>query len=706
MKYFILKSLWLVACLLFASANVAVSELAWRESYEAMQHSRPAEAAQSLRRWISTNNEAGHIIDGEAYFRLLQLHFKMGKTEQAKNVLEEFKTLKPKLTPEASVWLTLSETHSYTAAQNAKEAKQHLESIRLNAPEITPAINANYYLLLAQQRSISNLYDEAIAGLNDAHNWAEQANDAHVLMGVLSLQVNIQYYMEQYQEALTTNDQLLALSEQYADDFYRMFAYSNAMNTYYMLSTKQEVIEANAESDSIREVAQAKKNEYIKQSDEYRSKILSQADAVGAFKPLLRAMIQIQNQHLRNEENLKAIESARKTIAIADKYESDYEKAVSFNNMSIAYRGLSKFEDAIEALKQADKIYTKLQHKQSMLWALEDYSIIYENMGNYEKALEYHKKLYNDSMELSRTTNSEKVLELQKIYESEKKQREIDQLHQKNLLSSAELKAQRIVMTSTAILAVIIAIGLFFLYNRNKAIAAANIKLDELNGRLKQQALRDPLTNLHNRRFIGEMQDKLVSTVMRRKNQDEQRNKIGLVLLDIDHFKKINDQYGHDVGDQVLVRISNDLVKNLRDGDIAARWGGEEFLVILFDTNSEGVRAFCERILTQRNSNTMQLGETSGKVTMSMGFTLIPFWEGSTESLSWNESVKLVDKLLYTAKENGRNQAVSITLTSAELSVEAKQLLLNSDNHIDYESLKAHGILLDFSHPKTPKQTA
>lgn len=701
MKPFIIKIFLLSLCVLCASVNVAANEVAWREANEITKHTRPAEAAQALNRWISANNDAGSAIDGEAYFRLMQLYFKMGKTEQAKKILKDFNTVKPKLAPEALAWLSLCEANLSTVSQDAKAAKHHLDAIHLNAPEITSAIKANYYLLSAQQRSISNLYDEAIAGLNEANQWAEQTNDTHVLLGALSLQVNIQYYMEQYHDALSTNEQLVALTEQYSDDFYRMLAYSNAMNTYYMLSTKQEELEVNAESESIRDAAQAQKKEYIKKSDEYRSNILSQADAIGAFKPLLRAMIQIQNQHLRNAENQKAIDSARKTIAIAEKYQSDYEKAVSFNNMSIAYRSLSKFNDALNALKEADKIYTQLQHKQSMLWALEDYSIIYEKMGDYKKALEHYKKLYNDSMELTRTTNSEKVLELQKIYESERKQREIDQLNQKNLLNHSELKAQRTIITLTAFLAGIIAIGLFFLYNRNKAIAAANTKLDELNGRLKQQALRDPLTNLHNRRFIGEMQDKLVSTVMRRKNHDEQKNKIGLVLLDIDHFKMINDQYGHDVGDQVLIRVSNDLVKNLRDGDIAARWGGEEFLVILFDTNIEGVRAFCDRILALRSSSPIQLAETTGKVTMSMGYTLIPLGEDSRGNLSWNESVKLIDKLLYIAKDNGRNQAVSLTLARAELSTETKQLLLNSDKHVDYELLKEHGVLLEFLHPES-----
>lgn len=696
----------LAGCLLATSFCVGADEITWRAAYANTQHTRPAEAAQSLSQWISANNEASQAIDGEANFRLMQLYYKLGKTEQAKKVLENFNTSKAKLSPEALVWLTLCEANLFVATQKAKEAKAHLEPINLNAPEITPVIKANYYLLLAQQRSIGNLYDEAIAALNDANQWAEKTNDTHILMAALSLQVNIQYYMEQYQDALNTNAQMLALTEKYSDDFYRMFGYSHAMNIYYMLSTKQELAEANAESEADRESAKNQKNEYINKSNEYRSKILSQAGPIGAFKPLLRAMIQVQNEHLRNEAFQKSVDSAIETIEVAKKHESDYEKAVSFNNMSIAYRGLSKFNEAIDALKQADEIYITLQHKQSMLWALEDYSIIYEKMGDYKNALEYYKRLYEDSMKLLRTTNSEKVLELQKIYESEKKQREIDQLNQKSLLDGSELKTQRIIITFTIFLSALIAIGLLFLYNRNKAIAAANIKLDELNGRLKQQALRDPLTNLHNRRFVGEMQDKLVSTVMRRKGHDAQKNKIGLVLLDIDHFKMINDQYGHDAGDEVLVRISNDLVNNLRDGDIAARWGGEEFLVILFDTNIEGVRAFCDRILALRNSNTIQLAETQRKVTMSMGYALIPLLEDSRKSLTWNESVKLIDRLLYIAKDNGRNQAVSITLASAELTTDAKQLMLSSEKHVDYELLKEHGLILNFLHPKASPQTA
>lgn len=696
-----MKSLLLIACLLSVSLDVVTENAGWRELYAAARHARPAEAAQLLREMFSKDSETNGAVDGAAYFRLIQLYYKMGKTEQSKKVLEQFNSQKPKLSSEALVWLALSEASVYVAAQNAKDAKQQLESIRLDAPEITPEIKANYHLLVAQQKSIINLYDEAVSALNDANQWAQQTHDTHVLISALSLQVNIQYYMQQYQESLETNDQMLKLAEQYSDDFYRMFSYSHAMNIYYMLSTQQEVIEADAESKEVREAALAKKNEYIEKSDKYRSMILSKAESIGAFKPLLRAMIQIQNQHLRNEAFDKTVEYARETIVVADRYDSDYEKAVSLNNMSIAFRAMSKFDEAIAALNEADEVYVKLQHKQSMLWSLEDFSLIYEKKGDYKAALEYYKRLHNDSMELLRKTNSEKVLELQKVYESEKKQREIDRLKQNGLLSDSELKAQRIIITSIALLAVLIAIGFVFLYNRNKAIAAANAKLDELNARLKQQALRDPLTSLHNRRFIAEVQDKLVNAVMRRKNHDVHKAKIGLVLLDIDHFKKINDQYGHDVGDEVLVRVSSDLVNTLRGGDIAARWGGEEFLVVLLDTNVEGVRAFCERLLTLRNASVIPLGQTSGKVTMSMGYTLIPFADDASESLSWNESIKLVDKLLYIAKEHGRNQAVSIGFSRAKLPVETKQLMLSSEKTIDYDLLKQHGLTLNFLHPKT-----
>ncbi|MDT8437461.1 MAG: diguanylate cyclase [Wenzhouxiangellaceae bacterium] len=121
-------------------------------------------------------------------------------------------------------------------------------------------------------------------------------------------------------------------------------------------------------------------------------------------------------------------------------------------------------------------------------------------------------------------------------------------------------------------------------------VAARTRELEQANQRLGEQAITDPLTGLCNRRGVNQR------FVQMRDMLTRNRQPLALVLFDLDHFKQINDSFGHDLGDEVLRTVGSILVEELRAADIAARWGGEEFLLALPDTRCEDAREVCERI--------------------------------------------------------------------------------------------------------------
>ncbi|NVJ61463.1 MAG: GGDEF domain-containing protein [Gammaproteobacteria bacterium] len=672
----------------------------WRDDYKAIQHRDPYQAIALLYTQAAQYEPDPTSIDGEVYYRLMQLNFKVGDTDSAKETLKLFEAKESVLDDEAQIWLTYAKAAYWLAEVKAEKAKEYLDQVKLEDIKTKPEFLLHYHYLMGNQRSLSSLYEEAITSLNTAQNLAEELGDTNAMIGVMSHLVNILYYMEQYQESLDSNTKMLKLASDLKDNFIRIFGYSNAMNIYYMMAVRQVAVINATEDEEQQKVELDKRLKYIELSNEYRQKIFDEAEEVGAFKPYLRALIQLQNQHLREEKFVDAVAAAQRTVEVAEKYKSPYEKAVSYNNMSIALRSLEKYEAAISALEKADLVYKELNHKQSMLWALEDFSIIYQLQGDFKKALEFYQQFHQDSMDLIRQTNSEKVLELQKIYQSEKSKREIERLNQENLLNASELRTQKIMMISAVLIGIVIAIALFHLYQRNKIIAQKNSTLDQLNSKLKEQALRDPLTKLHNRRFIGEIQEKIAATVVRRQVTQHSQDKIGLVLLDIDHFKKINDDFGHDIGDKVLINISNELTGNLRKGDIAVRWGGEEFLVIMFDTDIEGVQHFCKRILDRRNKESMQVEDVSIKVTMSMGYALFPFSDLDQHWLTWDDSTKLVDRLLYISKDKGRNQATTLHSSDKTVSDAKKLVLMNLDAQHGESELEKHGLRLERTLPE------
>ena len=163
---------------------------------------------------------------------------------------------------------------------------------------------------------------------------------------------------------------------------------------------------------------------------------------------------------------------------------------------------------------------------------------------------------------------------------------------------------------------------------------------------LQELAQTDPLTRLFNRRNLYEKLEIELNRCFRGENP------LSLIMADIDHFKRINDQYGHQVGDKILVRVANLLKKQLRAYDMAARYGGEEFCLVLPETGLEAALEVAERI--RRNAEMMSFGPELEKDRLTISFGVAAF-EGNAKG-SMDELIRLADDALYDAKNSGRNQ--------------------------------------------------
>lgn len=160
---------------------------------------------------------------------------------------------------------------------------------------------------------------------------------------------------------------------------------------------------------------------------------------------------------------------------------------------------------------------------------------------------------------------------------------------------------------------------------------------------------RDALTHLLNRQSLGHTLAEVKRYYLTKKATKDSEKLSWLALMDIDHFKKINDKYGHLFGDEVLLHFSNLLEENMRYTDFIFRYGGEEFVVILNDTTAEGAKECFERFRIAVEN----FAFPSGGVTVSIGYTpIIP--DKPSEQL-----IAEADKSVYYAKDNGRNQVIS-----------------------------------------------
>lgn len=231
------------------------------------------------------------------------------------------------------------------------------------------------------------------------------------------------------------------------------------------------------------------------------------------------------------------------------------------------------------------------------------------------------------------------------------------------------------------------------LRKKNEGLRQAQQQLQIAYKKLEEASLSDPLTGLHNRRFLSKSIGADLSLVDREyknwrdanhgRSEDSifwpppRDNDLIFLLLDVDHFKTVNDTYGHSAGDKVLEQLSRLLEEALRDSDYLVRWGGEEFLVVARFCSRTEAPEMAERIRQAVANYSFDIGDGIHlHKTASLGFAVYPFYQQDPEALSWEQVVNIADRALYAAKKSGRDCWVGFN--SRQGAVQAINPLQNS----------------------------
>lgn len=196
-----------------------------------------------------------------------------------------------------------------------------------------------------------------------------------------------------------------------------------------------------------------------------------------------------------------------------------------------------------------------------------------------------------------------------------------------------------------------------YIYDNTK-FCETNYKLEQLNSELKDLSYRDPMTQSYNRRYFYEQSSKMLS-LAKRDGHD-----ICIIILDIDKFKNINDQYGHSVGDDVIIMLANELKTHVRNSDIVARFGGEEFVIFLYNTNLQNAEIISEKIRYDVKGLTIKLNE---KENLNFAVSLGVAKYSEVLDADIEHTITRADKCLYVAKESGRDKSVSESFLGASI---------------------------------------
>jgi diguanylate cyclase (GGDEF)-like protein len=189
-------------------------------------------------------------------------------------------------------------------------------------------------------------------------------------------------------------------------------------------------------------------------------------------------------------------------------------------------------------------------------------------------------------------------------------------------------------------------------------LGIANLKLRES---MRNLSIRDPLTGLFNRRYMEE------ATAQEQHRTRRNNAQMAIIMVDIDHFKKFNDNFGHDAGDAVLRVLADFLKKHVRGSDIACRYGGEEFILILSPSTVEGAQQRAEKI--REGAGLLKISHANqdlGAITLSLGVAIYPDHGADTPA-----GIKAADIALYKAKRDGRNRVVMFEAEAGPVTVAA-----------------------------------
>jgi diguanylate cyclase (GGDEF)-like protein len=377
---------------------------------------------------------------------------------------------------------------------------------------------------------------------------------------------------------------------------------------------------------------------------------------ISAGPMVATSLVNLSDFYLKEKDYRNALSYARQALEQARLINDDSAIATARVNIGQAYLAMGRLADGKKSIEEGMTWYEKSGDKPQLQAVLTEYGEALEHAGDLAGAMKAYHRERALSNELFEVRRQKAMVELQEKYEADKRQRQILLLRQENQVKSTEIDNRRLQQRVWWLLALVFALSAVIVFFFYRKVRQANAQLEEKNLELKQQSARDPLTALYNRRHFQEFMRGHQEIAQPGAGEDMVS---ALYLLDVDHFKHINDTYGHGAGDAVLREISEALREILRETDMIVRWGGEEFLAFLPAVPRSSLDDVARRLLNGVPARSVDYQGTKLSVNVSIGFAPFPLAPGG-KPMSWERAVNLVDMALYLAKGHGRNRAYGV----------------------------------------------
>lgn len=387
----------------------------------------------------------------------------------------------------------------------------------------------------------------------------------------------------------------------------------------------------------------------------------------------------VSDAYLRVHQYPDAERAARAALILAEETSEQNAILMANANLGFALAGQGKVAEGLPYLNKVVVALRKTGALADMANMLAEMSQAQEAAKMYKEALATLRERESVTNELASNERAKAVAALQEQFDAQRRSAQIASLERDNRLKDVEIgnRTLRLAVTTMALVLALLASALVYALYRKSVRKSAQLKA--MASGYEHDSLHDPLTELGNRRsFTEKMSARTVNPVPAGEHDC-------FTLIDIDHFKRVNDTYGHAAGDAVLVEVAKRLNSVIRGQDAVVRWGGEEFLIYSHAVDAVRRAAIVQRALTVIEQTPIALPNGAAlSLTVSAGSVGLPFLGFSEVVFNWQQAIGLADRALYHSKQNGRNcgnivEGVAAALPSTSSEAEIKAACDSSD---------------------------
>jgi diguanylate cyclase (GGDEF)-like protein len=397
------------------------------------------------------------------------------------------------------------------------------------------------------------------------------------------------------------------------------------------------------------------------------------AQRAGSPRQRASALTFLSDAHAKLGNAGAALRAAESGLPIVRRHADRRTEMALTNNAGLAKIGLQRVAEGLADLARVEQLTQSAGLGALRAEALREYDEALAAAGDARGALALYHRERALSAEVMRQNREATLQQLRLRNDRERQQREIELLERDNQLKAAALANRELLQRLLAVAALVLLLGVVLVVLLYRRVRATHSQLVSNQTQLRVQSQRDPLTNLANRRhFLSVMHNE------RAAGTGDLGFEGALLLVDIDHFKHVNDGHGHAAGDLVLCEVARRLNEAVRGDDLVVRWGGEEFLVLALKVPAEQAEALAERVLHLVGERPVVVQEQAVRVTVSIGYARFPL-PPNVLPVAWEQAINLADMALYTAKNQGRNRAVGIVAAQADAAPELRHIEADFD---------------------------